>query len=99
MKPLQILWNSRNMLRITTSYRLTGRGLTAAHVACTSDKFLRVATRAINGFVLRSLSSCLLYNATEISRRFSSSLPPLFAARRCATHLYATSAFATRGVR
>ncbi len=76
------------MLRITLLYQTPADGLTAAAVVS-----------AANGFVLRSLSDRLpcsfAEGPTEILRRFSSSLPPLFAARRCATLLYVRASKAT----
>jgi hypothetical protein len=86
------------MLRITTPCQSAPRLSRTTLKATDTSVLLMFGARAITGFVLRSLSSCRLDDLTEPSRRFFSSLPPLFAARRCATRLYSTSPVATKGV-
>jgi hypothetical protein len=77
------------MLRITLLYQKPAARLSAVAVVS-----------SVNGFVLRSLlgglSGCSWRVPAEILRRFYSSLPPLFAARRCAALLYVCVTRATR---
>ena len=90
----QCSWNLQDMRWVTKiDLRMlccVGLGL----VGRESAGFHGNQTVAVTSFVLRSLSAW----STEISRRFYSSLPPLFPARRCAALLYTPTGVAMRGI-